>query len=43
MEIRQPSPELMRELKAIGDQLIQEWAKAAGEDGEKILAAYRKG
>jgi TRAP-type C4-dicarboxylate transport system substrate-binding protein len=42
MEIRQPSPELMRELKAIGDQLIQEWAKAAGEDGEKILAAYRK-
>jgi TRAP-type transport system periplasmic protein len=43
MEIRQPSPELMRELKAIGDQLVQEWAKAAGEDGEKILAAYRKG
>jgi TRAP-type C4-dicarboxylate transport system substrate-binding protein len=43
MEIRQPSPELMRELKAIGDQLIQEWAKAAGDDGEKILAAYRKG
>jgi TRAP-type C4-dicarboxylate transport system substrate-binding protein len=43
VEIRQPSPELMRELKAIGDQLVQEWAKAAGEDGEKILAAYRKG
>jgi TRAP-type C4-dicarboxylate transport system substrate-binding protein len=43
MEIRQPSPELMRELKAIGDQLVQEWAKAAGEDGEKILAVYRKG
>ena len=43
VEIRQPSPELMRELKAIGDQLVQEWANAAGEDGEKILAAYRKG
>jgi TRAP-type C4-dicarboxylate transport system substrate-binding protein len=43
MEVRQPSPELMRELKAIGDQLIQEWAKAAGEDGQKILDAYRKG
>ncbi|NNM73484.1 TRAP transporter substrate-binding protein [Enterovirga sp. DB1703] len=42
MEVRQPSPELMKELKAIGDQLIQEWAKAAGEDGQKILAAYRK-
>jgi TRAP-type C4-dicarboxylate transport system substrate-binding protein len=42
MEVRQPSPELMRELKTIGDQLIQEWAKAAGEDGQKILDAYRK-
>ncbi|MGA0597875.1 TRAP transporter substrate-binding protein [Enterovirga sp. CN4-39] len=42
MEVRQPSPELMKELKAIGDKLIEEWAKAAGEDGQKILAAYRK-
>ena len=42
MEVRQPGPELMKELKAIGDKLIEEWAKAAGEDGQKILAAYRK-
>jgi TRAP-type C4-dicarboxylate transport system substrate-binding protein len=42
MEVRQPSPELMTELKKIGDQLIQEWSKAAGEDGQKILDAYKK-
>jgi TRAP-type C4-dicarboxylate transport system substrate-binding protein len=42
MEVRQPSPELMSELKKIGDQLIQEWSKAAGEEGQKILDAYKK-
>ncbi len=41
MEVRQPSPELMTELKKIGDQLIAEWSKAAGEEGEKILQQYR--
>jgi TRAP-type C4-dicarboxylate transport system substrate-binding protein len=43
MEVRQPNPELMAELKKIGDQLIQEWSKAAGEDGQKILDAFKKG
>lgn len=42
MQVRQPSPELMAELKKIGDQLIAEWSKAAGEDGPKILDQYRK-
>lgn len=42
MQIRQPSPELMAELKKIGDQLIAEWSKAAGEDGPKVLDQYRK-
>jgi TRAP-type transport system periplasmic protein len=42
MEVRQPSPELMSELKKIGEQLIQEWSKAAGEDGQKILDTYKK-
>jgi TRAP-type C4-dicarboxylate transport system substrate-binding protein len=40
MEIRQPSPALMGELKKIGDQLIQEWVKSAGADGEKIMSQY---
>ena len=42
MEVRQPGPALMTELKKIGDQLIAEWSKAAGEDGQKILDQYRK-
>lgn len=42
MQVRQPSPELMVELNKIGDQLIAEWSKAAGEDGPKILEQYRK-
>jgi TRAP-type transport system periplasmic protein len=42
MQVHQPSPELMAELKKIGDQLIAEWSKAAGEDGPKVLDQYRK-
>lgn len=42
MQVHQPSPELMAELKKIGDQLIAEWSKAAGEDGPKILNQYRQ-
>ncbi|MGP1679202.1 MAG: TRAP transporter substrate-binding protein [Burkholderiales bacterium] len=42
MQVRQPSPELMAELNKIGEQLIAEWSKAAGEDGPKILDQYRK-
>ncbi len=42
MQVRQPSPELMAELSKIGEQLIAEWSKAAGEDGPKILEQYRK-
>ncbi len=42
MQVRQPSPELMVELNKIGEQLIAEWSKAAGEDGPKILDQYRQ-
>ncbi|MBA3479462.1 MAG: TRAP transporter substrate-binding protein [Lautropia sp.] len=42
MEVRQPSPELMAELRKIGEQLIAEWSKSAGEDGPRILEQYRK-
>ena len=42
MLIKQPTPQFMAELQKIGDQLIAEWAKAAGEDGKKVLDAYRK-
>jgi TRAP-type C4-dicarboxylate transport system substrate-binding protein len=42
MDVRQPSPELMTELQKIGEQLVAEWSKSAGEDGPKILEQYRK-
>jgi TRAP-type C4-dicarboxylate transport system substrate-binding protein len=42
MQVRQPSPELRVELNKIGEQLIAEWSKAAGEDGPKVLEQYRK-
>jgi TRAP-type C4-dicarboxylate transport system substrate-binding protein len=42
MDVRQPSPALMAELNKIGEQLIAEWSKAAGEDGPKILDQFRK-
>ncbi len=41
MEIRQPGSELVAELKKIGDQLIQEWTKSAGDDGTKIMSQFR--
>ncbi|MGD9924024.1 MAG: TRAP transporter substrate-binding protein [Pseudorhodoplanes sp.] len=40
MDVRQPSAALMADLKKIGDQLIQEWVKSAGADGEKIMSQY---
>ena len=42
MEVRQPSPGLMAEMKKIGEQLVAEWSKAAGEDGPKVLDEFRK-
>jgi TRAP-type C4-dicarboxylate transport system substrate-binding protein len=42
MDVRQPGPALMAELNKIGEQLIAEWSKAAGEDGPKILEQFRK-
>lgn len=41
MEVRQPSEALMQELSKIGDQLIDEWVKSAGAEGEKIISEFR--
>ena len=42
MQVREPSPALMAELRKIGDQLIAEWSKAAGADGPRVLTEFRK-
>jgi len=42
MEIVTPTPELKAELKKVGDTMLQEWLKAAGDDGQAMVDAYRK-
>ncbi len=42
MNIVTPSPELMRGLKAIGDQIVSEWEKEGGAESTELLKAYRK-
>lgn len=41
MNVVQPSPALMADMKKIGDEMLADWAKAAGADGQEILKAYQ--
>ena len=41
MTVAPPNPDLLAELKAIGDTMVEEWLAKAGEDGAKFIAAYR--
>lgn len=42
MTVSAPSPQLMADLKKIGDTMAADWVKTAGPDGQAILDAYRK-
>jgi len=42
MSVRQPSPQLKRELAKIGEQMAAEWQKSAGPDGQAIMKRYKK-
>jgi TRAP-type C4-dicarboxylate transport system substrate-binding protein len=42
MSVREPSPQLKRELSKIGEQMAAEWQKTAGADGQAILKRYQK-
>lgn len=42
MKIVQPPAQLMAEFHKIGQQMIEEWKKAAGPDGAAVIAAYNK-
>jgi len=42
MKVAEPSAQLTKELKEIGQTLADEWAKNAGKEGEAILKAYRQ-
>jgi len=40
MKIVTPTPQLMADMKKIGDEMVADWVKQSGADGQKILAAY---
>jgi len=42
IKILQPSAKLTAEFEAVGKQMIDEWVKRAGPEGEAILAGFRK-
>jgi len=41
MQVMQPTPGVMEGLSRISQTIAQEWATRAGEDGARLLAAYR--
>jgi len=41
MEIVEPSAQLKADLAKVGDTVIQEWTAKAGDEGKRILDAYR--
>jgi TRAP-type C4-dicarboxylate transport system substrate-binding protein len=42
MQVLKPSPQLMSDLRKIGDTMAAEWAKGAGADAKAVLDAYKK-
>ena len=42
MTIVKPEPALMAEFSKIGQTMIDEWVQKAGEDGKKLVDAFRK-
>lgn len=42
MKIEKGSPQLQADLKKVGEQMIADWVKQAGPDGQAMLDAYRK-
>jgi TRAP-type C4-dicarboxylate transport system substrate-binding protein len=42
MTVVNPTPQLMGDMKKIGDEMAGDWLKQAGADGKEILEAYSK-
>lgn len=42
MTIVTPAPQLMSDMKKIGDEMLADWLKQAGTDGKEIIDAYGK-
>lgn len=41
MTIHQPSASMKQAFQKVGDQMLEEWLKTAGEDGKTIIKRYR--
>jgi TRAP-type C4-dicarboxylate transport system substrate-binding protein len=42
MKVVTPTPQLMADMKKIGDEMLADWTRQAGADGQKIIDAYRR-
>lgn len=42
MTIVTPTPQLMADLKKVGDDMVADWLKQAGADGKEIIDAYNR-
>jgi TRAP-type C4-dicarboxylate transport system substrate-binding protein len=42
MTVVKASPQLMSDMKKIGDEMLADWLKQAGPDGKEIIDAYNK-
>jgi TRAP-type C4-dicarboxylate transport system substrate-binding protein len=42
MTVVKPTPQLMADMRKIGDEMTADWLKQAGADGKEILDAYSK-
>ena len=42
MNIVTPTPQLMADMKKVGDVMLADWLKKAGPDGQAVVDAYKK-
>lgn len=42
MKVLEPSEQLSEDLAKVGDVILEEWVKQAGDDGKQLIDAYRK-
>ena len=42
MHVVKPSEQLMADLRKVGNLMLAEWQRKAGDDGRKVIDAYRK-
>jgi TRAP-type C4-dicarboxylate transport system substrate-binding protein len=42
MTVTAPTPQLMTDMRKIGDEMLADWLKQAGAEGQEIITAYRK-